>query len=178
MSEKKRSSHKLNGIWFEFVGFDVRACPEHAAAYKCASRVNINQPGFISSQCNEPMPFWRGALGGKGDKSNVGVRAGGPQGPGGGEERGCAGEVGARRRREEGEGPGQGCFEESWRRTSEGKRKEENIRVRQVLEVCVCSSGCSMHKLALASLQLKAPLSSQKTKMPLDFRRGRMPERL
>lgn len=172
MSEKKRSSHKLNGIWFEFVGFDVHACPEHAAAYKCASRVNINQPGFISFRCNEPMPFWRGALGGKGDRSNVGVRAGGPQGPGGGEERGCAGEVGARRRREEGEGPGQGCFEESWRRTSEGKRKEENIRVRQVLEVRVRSSGCSMHKLALASLQLKARWSSQKTKMLLDFRRG------
>lgn len=106
------------------------------------------------------------------------MRAGGPQGPGGREERGCAGEVGVRRCREEGEGPGQGCFEESWRRTSEGKRKEESIRVRQILEVCVCLLGRSRHKLALASLQLKAPLSSQETKIPLDFRRGQMPERL
>lgn len=47
----KKSSRKLNRIWLEFVGFDVGACPRHAAACHCASWVDANQAGFTSLGC-------------------------------------------------------------------------------------------------------------------------------
>lgn len=59
--KKNMSSHKFNRIWFEFVGFDVRACPKHAVVVlQSPSWVNINQPGFSSLGGNKVQRHFEG----------------------------------------------------------------------------------------------------------------------
>jgi len=60
---------------------------------------------------------------------------------------------------------GGACCQDAWRRSSEDKRKEEIVRVRQILEVCVCAFGCARYELAC--LQLNTPWSSEKTETVL-----------
>uniref|UniRef100_A0A8C4UJL2 Cut like homeobox 1 n=1 Tax=Falco tinnunculus TaxID=100819 RepID=A0A8C4UJL2_FALTI len=152
--KKKKSSHKLNRIWFEFVGFDVRACPKHTAVDRCAGWVNINQPGFASPGCNVRFSASLTGSTGRGgappgcpccpgETGSISVRA---RRAGRGERRVVVG-------REGGEGPGRGCCEDVWR-SSSNKRAEVAQREAETLREQLSSANKS---LQLATQIQKAP---------------------